>query len=137
MIKKTKKLCDGCREPKYIWKNSGGKRYCQQCWSAHSVAQPKPTARQEKLPPRSLKRIIEDKKYSKLRKVFLVQHPMCQAHLPGICAGASCQVHHMAGRIGELYLDTTKWLAVCHHCHVWIEQHPEEAKAAGFSLNRL
>lgn len=139
MIKSKLKLCDGvCSEHKVIWKNHGGKRYCKSCWSAHSCKTSiKPTVKQKKLPPRSLKRIIADKKYSKLRKKFLEQNPMCQAHLPGICSTTSTQVHHKAGRVGKLFLDITKWLAVCHHCHVWIEQHPVQAKELGYSLDRL
>ena len=69
-------------------------------------------------------------------KQFLEDHPTCQAHLAD-CGAFSSQVHHKAGRTGKLYLDITKWLAVCHNCHVWIEQHPLEAKEMGFSLNRL
>jgi len=136
-IKSKKKHCDGCSQPKYIWKNRGGKKYCKVCWSCHEGnTKLKPIAKQKRISPRSEKRIIADKKYSKSRKVFLEEKPICEAQLIG-CAGASCQVHHKAGRIGKLYLDVSKWLAVCHQCHVWIENHPEEAKELGFSLNRL
>lgn len=136
-MKKKKKHCDGCNSDQFIWKNEGGKKFCKTCWSCHSGnVKLKPTAKRKRIPPRSEKRIIADKRYSKLRKAFLEEKPMCEAHLSG-CAGASSQVHHKAGRVGHLYLDVTKWLAVCHSCHVWIENHPEEAKELGFSLNRL
>jgi hypothetical protein len=43
----------------------------------------------------------------------------------------------MAGRVGELYLDETHWLALCRACHFYVEMHPKEAKEMGFSINRL
>lgn len=138
MIQSKKKHCDGCSQPKYIWKNRGGKKYCKTCWSCHEGnVKLKPTAKQKRISPRSEKRIIADKKYSKLRKRKLEESPICEAQIPGMCAGASCQIHHKAGRVGELYLDYSKFLAVCHFCHVWIENNPNEAKELGFSLKRL
>lgn len=138
LMKIKMKLCDGCGEPRVIWKNHGGKRYCQRCWSAHSATtKPKPTARQKKLPPRSPKRIKEEAEYSKERKVFLVARPMCEAHIAGICTQHSTDVHHKAGRSGDLYLDKRYWLAVCRACHMWIETHPKEARELGYSLSKL
>jgi len=62
---------------------------------------------------------------------------MCQAHIPGICTGHATDVHHKAGRVGDLLLDVTYWLAACRACHDWIERHPKEAKVIGFSLTRI
>lgn len=136
MIKKIKKLCDGCGVPQFIWKNEGGKRFCKQCWSAHSSKVSKPTVPQKPIPPRSPKRILEDAEYSAKRKLFLVKHPMCEAHLAGICTQYATDVHHMAGRLGDLLLDIRYWKAVCRACHTWIELHPIEAKEAGLSISR-
>lgn len=137
MIKKNKKHCDKCNSEQFIWKNKGGKKFCKTCWSTHSVKlQLKPTVKQKRIPLRSEKRIILDKKYSKLRKVFLEEKPVCEAHLIN-CTHESTQVHHKAGRVGKLYLEVSKWLAVCHTCHVWIETNPDEAKELGYSLKRL
>lgn len=138
MIKAKKKKCDKCDEVKLIWKNSGGKRYCQRCWSAHSATtMPKPTARQKQIPPRSSKRIKADAEYSLLRKKFLMDYPLCKAHIPGICTNLSTDVHHMAGRIGSLYLDVDNWLAVCRACHMHIETHPIESREQGFSKSKI
>ena len=138
-MKRIKKLCDGpCGELKFIWKNSGGKRYCRQCWSAHSVTTtPQPTVRRKRLPPRSPKRIKEDAVYSVERRIFLDEHPVCEAHLPGICTHVATEVHHKEGRTGDNYLDKTKWLGACHQCHCWITDHPKEALEAGLSLKRI
>ena len=138
-MKVKTKLCDGvCGEMRVIWKNDKGKRYCRQCWSAHkSTIKPKPTARQKRLPSRSPKRSREEKIYSGKRIIFLSAHPMCQAHISGICTQRATDVHHMCGRIGDLYLDEKFWLAVCRACHMYIETHPKEAREKGFSLTKL
>jgi hypothetical protein len=133
-----KKLCDGCSEPRVIWKNHKGKRYCKQCWSCHADnVQQKPTVKQTPLPRVSEKRSKEERLYSAQRIIFLREHCMCEAHIAGICTQTSEEVHHKEGRTGENYLDITKWLAACHACHVWITDHPEEAIELGFSLKRI
>jgi hypothetical protein len=139
MIKVKKKLCDGeCGELRVIWKNSGGKRFCKSCWSAHSSKTSiKPTVKQKPISPRSPKRILQEAEYSAKRKVFLTKHPMCQMHLPGICTTYATDVHHMAGRTGDLLLDEQFWKAGCRACHTWVELHPKEAKEMGLSINRL
>ena len=129
MIKK--KLCQRCLEIKPIWKNSSGKRYCNHCWKLESTVKggkPTKVKQQKPLAPRSSKRIIQDKEYSSKRKVFLEKHPMCIAHLPGVCTNHSTDVHHIAGRIESLYLDEESWLAVCRACHSWIHTHPLESR---------
>ena len=137
MIQAKKKLCDGCGRAMPIWKNSGGKRFCKQCWGAHSKPKPTPIVKQKKLPPRSPKRIKLDVQYSELRKKFLIDKSLCEAHIPGVCTQLSTDVHHKAGRSGDLYLDQTHWLSVCRSCHMWIESRPEDAKKLGFSITRL
>lgn len=131
------KFCDGCGESKVIWKNSGGKKYCQRCWSANSVkTKPKPTVRQKKLSPRSPKRNLQEAEYSVKRKQFLNNNPMCQVHLSNICTQYANQVHHKKGRIGDLLNDDTFWLAICGACHSWVELNPIEAKELNLSVNR-
>jgi len=138
MIKPKKKLCDGCSEPKVIWKNHEGKRYCQQCWSCHegNVKQ-KPTVKRSPIPQRSEKRIKEERLYSAQRIIYLGEHPLCEFHIAGICTHVATEVHHKEGRTGENYLDKTKWLAGCHQCHQWATDHPKEAIELGFSLKRI
>lgn len=134
-----KKQCDGpCGELQFIWKNHEGKRYCKNCWSAHSGnAKQIPTVRQQKpIPSRSPKRSKEERIYSGLRIIFLSENPVCHCHLP-FCTTQATDVHHKEGRIGALLLDTTKWLPVCRACHNWIELNPTEAKQLGFSNSRL
>lgn len=134
------KQCDGpCGEQKVIWKNHGGKRYCQRCWKLelpNNSLKYKPTVKQQPLSPRSPKRAKEERLYSAKRILFLSEHKMCEAHLQG-CTNFATEVHHKKGRIGELLLDVTEWLAACHNCHAYIELNPIEAKILGFSKPRL
>lgn len=137
-MKTHKRTCDGCGEPRHIWKNETidgcRKRYCRKCWSCRKQKH-KPTRQKQRLRPRSLKKAKLDKEYSVLRIKFLTLHPHCQAALPG-CMRQASEIHHKKGRTGDLYLDTTTWLACCHSCHVYIELHPAEAKELGLSQSR-
>lgn len=86
--------------------------------------------------PRSDKRAKQEREYLKIRKNYLEFYPSCQARVK--CLGAqSTEVHHKAGRSGELLTDEFNFIAICHDCHVWAELNPEAAKALNISTNRL
>lgn len=139
---KKLKICDSCGKPKIIWRvvteESGRKRYCHPCWSCHSSGEskPKPTGKQKKLRPRSRKRQKEEVEYSRKRKIFLQDNPVCQMNIPG-CTGNATDVHHKAGRNGDDYLDVSKWKPACRSCHTWVENNPKEARELGFSSSKL
>ncbi|TXG80318.1 MAG: hypothetical protein E6R13_08300 [Spirochaetes bacterium] len=139
MMKRKLKKCDGCGEDTYIWANREGKKLCKQCSNNTGVAKLsiKPTAKSTFIAPRSQKRSKEERLYLAKRIIFLQEHNMCEAHLPGICTKYSTEIHHKAGRIGELLIDESKWLSVCRACHEFIETHPVEAQEKGFSLKRI
>ena len=82
---------------------------------------------------RKMQRI--DAKYSKLRKGYFNNYPMCQAALPG-CTHKSTDIHHKKGR-GKYHNDITTWLSVCRTCHNWIELNPIEAEELGLSIKRI
>jgi hypothetical protein len=73
--------------------------------------------------------------YTKLRKQQLNKYPVCQANIYN-CTIKSTDIHHMQGR-GKYYLDISTWLCVCRNCHVWITEHPEDAKELNLSKSRL
>lgn len=75
-------------------------------------------------------------KYKVMRISFLKENPICFAKLHG-CTKEATDVHHTAGRTGDLFLDYSTWIGVCRNCHTWIELHPAEAKELGFSSSRL
>jgi hypothetical protein len=126
------KICDGCKKPRRIWKNSGGLKFCQQCWSAQNP-QPIPTGKQKKIAPRSPKRAKEETEYTKERRKFLLERPMCEAHLPGICTQHSTDVHHTySGKDrSQYFLVTSTWLSVCRMCHDWIHENSRSAREMG------
>ena len=76
-----------------------------------------------------------DAEYSKLRRVFLTDYPLCQAALHK-CTNNSTEVHHKKGR-GKYHNDVSTWLSVCRTCHNWIELNPIEAEELGFSIKRI
>lgn len=139
-------MCDGCGDLNFIWKNEGGNRYCKFCWNKRQ-AMTKGVAKwnvkkitnkpYKPIPSRSHKRKKQESLYARLRREFLLSSPHCQANLPNKCTRQATDVHHKAGRIGNLLNDTKHWLAVCRACHDWIELNPIEAKELGFSINRL
>jgi hypothetical protein len=77
----------------------------------------------------------QQKEYSKLRKTWLTNHPMCQAKIYN-CTLKSTDVHHKKGR-GKYLLDTNTWLSVCRSCHTWIELNPKDSKDLGFSISKI
>lgn len=80
----------------------------------------------------SKRRAVLRRRYNKLRETFLEENPWC------IVAGCDAtEVHHKAGRVGDLFLDTSKWAPVCAEHHRYITEHPREAVARGWSLPRV
>ncbi len=73
--------------------------------------------------------------YSKMRKEFLLNKPMCHARIYK-CSLRATDIHHMRGR-GKYHLDTETWLPVCRNCHMWIEENSEDSKELGFSDSRI
>ena len=133
-MKSKAKPCSKCGKLRIIWKSQGREKLCKSCWSCQSGNKGiKLTTK--RISPRSSKRVKLDSEYSKLRLAFLYANSMCQAHLPN-CGVQATDVHHSKGR-GKYYLATNTWVALCRSCHQWLELHPKEAKALGFSQDRL
>lgn len=133
MIEKKKKLCNNCNTEQFIWKNDKGSRYCKSCW--YKYKQENKPLKRKPINKKSKKMQVIDLAYSKLRKKFLEEKPMCEAALPG-CSGQSTDVHHKKGR-GRHHLAVSTWLSVCRTCHTYIEEHPAEAQELGFSEKRI
>jgi len=127
------KLCAGCLKVKVIWKSQGRDKYCKACWL--KISPPGKVLRQAPPRKKSAKRKVQDIEYSSRRKIFLADNPLCKAGLPG-CTSTATQVHHMAGRTGNLYLDVTHWFPICHSCHQWVTVNSREAIELGFSIPR-
>ena len=111
-----------------------GSRYCKNCWG---MIQDKPFKSKKVKPLRvkSKKMTILDRAYTKFRRDFLEDKPLCEAHLNG-CNLQSTDVHHKKGR-GKYHLVVKTWLSVCRPCHMWIEERPIEAIKLGYTIKRL
>lgn len=91
---------------------------------------------QKKIKPRSDKRAKQERGYNKKRKDYLNKYSVCQAGLAG-CTKVATTIHHLEGRIGALLTDTDNFIALCMNCHVFVENHPKEAKELNLSKNRI
>lgn len=89
----------------------------------------------QRIKPRTAEGAKEDRLYSKMRIVFLEEHPVCECGRAG-CTGIATQVHHKRGR-GIWYLIVSTWLAVCDACHKWIGANSKEAMRLGFTDPRI
>lgn len=75
----------------------------------------------------SIKRAKELAVYSKLKKEFIANHPMCH-----VChERKATDVHHSKGRIGKLLNATICWCSVCRSCHMKIHNNPKWARGIG------
>lgn len=94
----------------------------------------------------SKKRQKENKEYTRLRKEFLVENPLClpclerydmHKHNSGVgrpTIGAASEVHHKARR-GKFLLRVDTWLPVCRQCHKEIEENGEWAREMGYTYS--
>lgn len=78
----------------------------------------------------SSKRAKQVRAYSRIRLAYLAQHKYCQ------CCQVmkACDIHHKAGRRGEMLNETNHWLAVCRDCHNFIHANPRIARAYGWLI---
>ena len=135
MLKKLKN-CTKCGLESLIWSSRGGQKLCKRCATTGVVIN-KPTIKAKPIAPRSQKRLLEERLYSVKRNVFLQNHPMCEAHVQGICTGQATEIHHKAGKIGKDLIDELNFLAVCRGCHNYIEEKRIWAIEKGFSIKRI
>lgn len=78
--------------------------------------------------PVSKARSKQVKLYSKLRKIHLIEVPVCE-----VCKSrAASEIHHKRGRIGELLNDRTHFLSTCEVCHRLIHKAPKWAAEKGY-----
>lgn len=101
------------------------------------IDQPQKAKKRYKIPQFSKKRAAQNQQYSKARKEFLTENPICQVRsLPG-CDYYASEIHHKAGRVGDNLTDKSNFLATCRYCHQKIELNPEWARKREFSISRL
>lgn len=107
------------------------KGFCK--WHTPKTALSKP---QKRIKPFSDKHLEKLAEYKRRRNVFMADNPICMAKLEG-CTREATECHHSLGRLGDLLTDVKYFKAVCHNCHVIIENEPLRAKELGLSGTRF
>ena len=77
---------------------------------------------------RTPKRARQEREYAKLRVAYLEARPVCQARLL-VCTRQATEIHHKAGRIGELLTNTEHFLPICSSCHHYLHDRMSAAEA--------
>ena len=86
-----------------------------------------------KIRPISKKQGIKLKEYKIVRDKYMEEHIGCEFKY---CSQASEDLHHMAGRTGDLLTDTRYFMAVCREHHLWIHNNPKESLENGYTILR-
>lgn len=132
------KVCDEC----------GGKHYaknkCKLHYKMPSQIKPKePTkianytmTKRKPIKPVSDKQTKRLAEYRVVRDKYMKEHPICEARLQG-CRTLSTDLHHGAGRNGELLTNLKYFKALCRNCHNWVHENDLEAQELGLSFKRL
>lgn len=116
-----------CNFPACNRPTPAGAQYCFMHQAKYGSVKPKDK-------DNSAERAEQEKEYKKLAKEFLKAHPVCECK---DCKKPATQVHHRAGRIGELLTDSNLFMAVCHRHHEQITINSKWAIQEGYSLSRL
>lgn len=106
---------------------------------------PKPTRREKpearglqakpgyRMPTVSRRQARENAERAPVRSAFMLSHPICQARIEDVCTGAASDMHEPLTRArGGSISDESNALALCHHCHMWIHNHPAKSLEMGW-----
>jgi len=108
---------------------------CNHPTCGDTCRRPKKEKKRYVIPKRSANRKTEDKIYFELRETFLKQRPYCEINSP-VCTGPATCVHHTRSR-GIYLLAQNTWMASCHHCNNYIEDHDQWARDNGFKKSKF
>lgn len=107
----------------------------QMCSTHNRAARKASAPKKEKKPQRISKTADSEREkiYLAIRKIWFSPHFMCRR-----CdTKPATDVHHAAGKLGDLLYDVRKWIPLCRECHKLIEENPGYAIRAGYSIYRL
>jgi hypothetical protein len=87
-----------------------------------------------RIPKRSDKKIEDDKVYSKLRKEYLIENPICQIRLQ-CCTFTATEIHHTESR-GIRINKVESFLSSCPECHRFLHDKlsAKEARDKGLKI---
>lgn len=135
MTKSPVKLSWQCIEPDCENPKIGGLDVCD----SHRRAEKKELRQLSKpikvtrIKPRTAKRAAQEAKYYKRKPIWLAEHDKCEY---AFCRKKSDDIHHMAGRSGDLLLNEELWLALCRGHHAEVTNNSAKAIADGYSISR-
>lgn len=116
------KICSECKKECYLFKSRPA--LCSSCARKYQ----KPINKVSDTHKETLKQ------YKPIREEYLKEHPNCQLKLEG-CLGIASEIEHRSGKATkELYLDSSKYFAVCRVCHIQVEVLGTEAYEKGFKI---
>lgn len=95
----------------------------------HICQEPLPKKKPKPINKVSKKRIDQNKEYSKVRDQYLKIFEVCEVKN---CMLPSSQIHHKAGRVGQLLTDVNHFLAVCDTCHKYIHDNVKWSQEYGY-----
>lgn len=87
------------------------------------------------IPKRSDKRKEEQKEYVKIVKEMLKANPNCEIKVEG-CKVKATGLHHKVKRSPKTWLKKENLMRACDSCNLWVELHPIEAMAKGFTISK-
>lgn len=136
MIKQKLKFCSICGKLTVLWRSNPA--MCKDCSNKAKVSVKPPKYATKEIKKVSTKQQKLNAAYMVLRNAFMKNHKACEANLIELagCTRKATECHHSKGR-GQYFLDDTTYIALCHNCHVFIENSPEWAKNKGYSFDRL
>lgn len=134
-----RKYCElGEHHVERLWKAKGKtqKSACKDCWMRYgtNTSEKKDKPLRKPISPVSPKQAQRLRTYRTVRDEYFKEHPICEYPL---CNSREIQLHHMAGRNGDLLTDKRYFKSLCDKHHKWVELHPSEAKELGLSTDRL
>lgn len=107
---------------------------CKPCYWKDKMNRAKAKERKPKkrINPFSDKKLEALAKYRPLRDKYLSDNPTCQVDY---CENPTTNLHHKAGRNGELLYDVRYFMACCSECHPQrIHENPEWAREKGYII---
>lgn len=121
------KKCRACKKDFTPFKSTD--KFCShQCF--YSIK--KPAKDRPKIRVFSTKRQAELREYRKVRDEYMRDHKQCE--VDG-CNKRSTNIHHKAGRIGNLLTDVNYFMACCSECHPKkIHENPSWAREKGYLI---
>ena len=137
------KICSFCQKETVLWK--ANPKACKTCWAQFKASQANDSSKQAntlekakspsyRIKSVSDKKLAELKEYRVVRDRYLKNNPVCE--YPN-CTSREVELHHRAGRSGNLLCDGTYFCSLCRTHHRLIEEQHTHAKELGLSVSRL